>query len=88
MDFYLSSHYIHYHMDQIIYCDIKNYTLPDMKMNIQCNDYGSYKGSASNHDKMIDNVVDVLLGKQNIHTNAIDGLNVVKIIEKIYTFRN
>ena len=76
------------YMDKIIYCDIKNYTLPDMKMNIECNDYGSYKGSASNHDKMIDNVVDVLLGNQNIHTNAIDGLNVVQIIEKIYTFRN
>ena len=75
-------------MDKIIYCDIKDYTLPQMNIDIQCNDYGTYKGSASNHNKIIDNVVGVLTDEDNIHTNAIDGLNVVKIIEKIYTFRN
>ncbi len=75
------------YMDKILNCDINDYTLPKINDNIQCNDYGEYKGSASNHDKMIDNVVDVLLNKQNIHTNAIDGLNVVKIIENIYSYR-
>ena len=71
------------------YCDIKNYDQPQIDTDLKCNDYGDYKGSASNHDKMIDNVVDVLMNNNvKIHTNAIDGLNVVKIIEKIYSFRN
>ena len=77
------------YMDKLLYCDINNYLPPDLNNNIQCNDYGAYTGSASNHDKMIDNVVDVLMHNNvKIHTNAIDGLNVVKIIEKIYSFRN
>jgi predicted dehydrogenase len=76
------------YMDKIIYCDIRDYVLPKMNIDIKCNDYGSYQGSASNHDKMIDNVVSVLLDKKDIHTNSIDGLNVVKIIEEIYSYRN
>jgi len=76
------------YMDQIIYCDIKDYILPKLDFDIKCNDYGNYKGSASNHDQMIDNVIDVLLNHVDIHTNSYDGLNVVKIIEKIYSYRN
>ena len=77
------------YMDKVLYCDIKNYSLPEIDTNIQCNDYGGYTGSASNHDKIIDNVVRVLMNESiSIHTNAVDGLNVVKIIEKIYRFRN
>ena len=72
------------YMDEITYCDIQDYSLPDIDFKTVCNDYGTYKGSASNHDKMIDNVINVLLEKQEIHTNALDGLNVVRIIEKIY----
>ena len=75
------------YMDKIIYCDIQDYTLPSIEVNTTCNDYGDYKGSASNHDKMIDNVINVLLEKQEIHTNALDGLNVVSIIEQIYNHR-
>ena len=77
------------YMDKVLYCDIKDYSLPEIDTNIQCNDYGGYTGSASNHDKIIDNVVRVLMDENiSIHTNAVDGLNVVKIIEKIYRFRN
>ena len=38
------------YMDKITYCDIKDYTLPQTNSEIPCNDYGDYKGSASNHD--------------------------------------
>tara|TARA_B100001250_G_C19570256_1_gene687323 strand:- start:402 stop:851 length:450 start_codon:yes stop_codon:yes gene_type:complete len=76
------------YMDKIIYCDIKDYVLPKLDFDIQCNDYGDYRGSASNHDQMINNVIDVLLDEVEIHTNSLDGLNVVKIIEKIYSYRN
>lgn len=76
------------YMDKVVYCDIKDYTQPVIDAKIECNDYGTYKGSASNHDKMIDNVVNVLIDNASVHTNAIDGLNVVKIIENIYNYRN
>ena len=75
------------YMDEITYCDIQDYTPPNIDCKTACNDYGTYKGSASNHDKMIDNVINVLLEKQEIHTNALDGLNVVRIIENIYNQR-
>jgi hypothetical protein len=48
------------------------------------NDYGHYKGSAANHIYIIQNVVDALNGVSNIGTNALEGLKVVEIIERIY----
>jgi UDP-N-acetyl-2-amino-2-deoxyglucuronate dehydrogenase len=48
------------------------------------NDYGAYKGSAANHVFIIENVVDTLKGRTNITTNALEGLKVVDIIERIY----
>ncbi len=51
------------------------------------NDYGAYKGSAANHHFVIDNVVDVLNGRSAITTNALEGLKVVDIIERIYNLR-
>lgn len=48
------------------------------------NQYGEYEGSMSNHDKVIDNVIQSLQGKSAIMTNAYDGLKTVEIIERIY----
>lgn len=48
------------------------------------NDYGFYKGSMSNHDKVYENVIDVLTNKGRIRTNMLEGLKTVQIIEKIY----
>jgi UDP-N-acetyl-2-amino-2-deoxyglucuronate dehydrogenase len=48
------------------------------------NDYGAYKGSAANHHFVIDNVVEVLQGKTAISTNALEGLKIVDIIERMY----
>jgi len=43
-----------------------------------------YQGSMSNHDKVIQNVVDVLHHNKPIMTSAQEGRNVVKIIEQMY----
>lgn len=48
------------------------------------NDYGFYKGSMSNHDKVYENVINVLNNKGKIQTNMLDGFKTVQIIEKIY----
>ena len=52
------------------------------------NDYGPYKGSAANHNYIIENVVDTLNGKTKTTTNALEGMKVVDIIERIYKVRD
>ena len=52
------------------------------------NNYGEYKGSMSNHDKVYRNVNDVLLKKDVIATNGFEGLKTVEIIQKIYSVIN
>jgi len=52
------------------------------------NDYGAYKGSAANHNYVIGNVIDTLKGRTSATTNALEGLKVVDIIERIYKVRD
>ncbi|MDX2171977.1 MAG: Gfo/Idh/MocA family oxidoreductase [Bacteroidota bacterium] len=75
------------YMDQIDVCNIKDYTMPKLAETNPANDYGAYKGSANNHANVIENVVDTISGKNKITTNALEGLKVVDIIERIYTLR-
>ena len=72
------------YMNEVEYCNIKDYTLPELAPTNPGNDYGAYKGSAQNHHYIIENVVDVLKGRSTITTNALEGLKVVDIIERIY----
>ncbi len=75
------------YMDKVEYCHIKNYEMPELKATNPPNDYGQYKGSAANHHYIIENVVDVLKGRNTITTNALEGLKVVDIIERIYNLK-
>lgn len=72
------------YMDKVEYCHIKDYTMPELAPTNPGNDYGAYKGSAQNHHYIIDNVVKVIKGRDTITTNALEGLKVVEIIERIY----
>jgi len=75
------------YMNEVEYCHVKDYTMPELAPSNPPNDYGPYKGSAANHHFVIENVVDTLLGKTVATTNALEGLKVVEIIEKIYSFK-
>lgn len=75
------------YMDQVDVCNIKDYVMPTLAETNPANDYGAYKGSANNHHNVIENVVDTITGKTKITTNALEGLKVVDIIERIYAFR-
>ena len=75
------------YMDQIEVCNIKDYKMPELAETNPANDYGSYKGSANNHNFVIENVIDTLNGINKISTNALEGLKVVDIIERIYALR-
>ncbi|MBK9477862.1 MAG: Gfo/Idh/MocA family oxidoreductase [Bacteroidia bacterium] len=76
------------YMNEVEYCHIKDYTMPELPPASPANDYGTYKGSAANHHFIIENVVDTLKGRTTITTNALEGLKVVDIIERIYALRN
>jgi len=75
------------YMDKVEYCHIKDYSMPELAPTNPGNDYGAYKGSAQNHNFVIENVVEVLNGKTTISTNALEGLKVVDIIERIYKLK-
>jgi predicted dehydrogenase len=72
------------YMNEVHYCHIKDYEMPKLASSNPANDYGDYKGSAANHGFIISNVVDTLKGRTNITTNALEGMKVVEIIERIY----
>ena len=75
------------YMNEVEYCNVKNYTMPELAPTNPGNDYGAYKGSAQNHNYVIENVVKTLNGKGAISTNALEGLKVVDIIQRIYAMK-
>jgi hypothetical protein len=74
-------------MNEVEYCHIKDYSMPELSPSLPANDYGHYKGSAANHHFVIENVVETLKGRTVATTNALEGMKVVEIIEKIYSSR-
>jgi len=76
------------YMNEVSYCHVKDYEMPILAPSNKANDYGHYKGSAANHGYVIDNVVDTLKKRTVATTNAMEGMKVVEIIERIYEVRN
>ena len=61
--------------------------LPALPPTNPANNYGAYQGSAANHVQLIDNVVDTVQKRGFATTNALEGLKVVDIIERIYSLK-
>lgn len=76
------------YMNEVEVCNVKDYEMPKLDPTNPGNDYGTYKGSAANHHYIIENVVDTLKGRTSATTNALEGLKVVEIIERIYKVRD
>ena len=76
------------YMNEVEVCNIPGYEMPELAASSPANDYGPYKGSAANHHFLISNVIETLKGRSTATTNALEGLKVVEIIERIYTVRN
>ena len=75
------------YMNSVEYCDIRNYTLPDLKPCLPANNYGNYTGSAANHQFVFENVIATLRQQSTATTNAQDGLKVVEMIERMYELK-
>ena len=76
------------YMNEVEYCHVENYEMPTLAEANPANDYGPYKGSAANHHYVVENVVDTLKGRSSATTNALEGLKVVEMIERIYQLKN
>ena len=76
------------YMNEVEVCNITGYEMPELAPTNPGNDYGPYKGSAANHNYVITNVIDTLNGRTAPTTNALEGLKVVDIIERIYAVRD
>jgi predicted dehydrogenase len=72
------------YLNELEYQNIEGYTIKDLPKGNPPNSYGKYTGSMSNHDKVYENVTDVLLNRGSIATNGFEGLKTVEIIDKIY----
>ena len=76
------------YMNEVSYCHVKDYVMPELAASNPPNDYGLYKGSAQNHHYVIENVIEKLSERGSITTNVLEGLKVVDMIERIYAVRD
>ncbi len=72
------------YLNVLEYVSVDGYEVPVLPEGNTPNDYGTYQGSMSNHDKVYENIIDVLKGKSIISTSGIEGLKTVEIINRIY----
>jgi UDP-N-acetyl-2-amino-2-deoxyglucuronate dehydrogenase len=72
------------YLNELEYQQIQDFKIGDLPAGNTANQYGTYEGSMSNHDKVYDNLIDVLQHNGSMTTSAWDGLKTVSIIEKIY----
>ena len=72
------------YLNTLDYWNVAGIKRPRLERGSPANDYGFYKGSMSNHDKVIQNVVDVLNKQDKIKATGKEGLETTKVINAIY----
>jgi len=74
------------YLNELEYQCFNDYKIPFTKKSNKANDYGTYKGSMSNHDLVYENLVDVIVNGASINTSAFEAMKTVEIIEKVYSY--
>ena len=72
------------YLNELEYQNIEGFEIKELPAGNKANNYGTYVGSMSNHNKVYENLVDVLMHNGSISASAFDGMKTVEIIEKIY----
>lgn len=72
------------YLNELEYQNIKEVEIKNLPSGNTANNYGEYQGSMSNHDKVYENLVDVIKNGASISTSSFEGLKTVEIIDKIY----
>ncbi len=73
------------YLNELEYQNIRDYKITNLPAGNPPNNYGQYTGSMSNHNKVYENVIEVLQNQGQIATNGFEGLKTVEIISKIYS---
>jgi UDP-N-acetyl-2-amino-2-deoxyglucuronate dehydrogenase len=73
------------YLNVLEYQNVEGSEIKDLPAGNKANDYGNYQGSMSNHDKVYQNLVEVLTNNAPVSANSFEGFKTVEIIEKIYT---
>jgi predicted dehydrogenase len=73
------------YLNELEYQDLSGTPIEGVKTSAGANDYGTYKGSMSNHDKVYENLVSVFRSDNEAATVGYEGLKTVEIIEDIYS---
>lgn len=72
------------YLNELEYQAIKDHVITNLPAGNKANEYGFYQGSMSNHDKVYQNLVQVIENNAPMAASSHDGLKTVEIIEKIY----
>ena len=72
------------YLNELEYQSIQDYQITNLPKGNTANNYGTYIGSMSNHDKVYQNVIDVLQAGATMTTSAFEAKKTVEIILKIY----
>jgi UDP-N-acetyl-2-amino-2-deoxyglucuronate dehydrogenase len=72
------------YLNELAYQAMEGGSMDALPAGAMANEYGSYRGSMSNHDKVYDNLLDVLENNAPVAASAFEGMKTVEIIEKIY----
>ena len=72
------------YLNELEYQNIEDYKIENLPEGNKANNYGNYTGSMSNHDKVYDNLIEVLMKNAAITASSFEGMKTVEIIQKIY----
>jgi predicted dehydrogenase len=73
------------YLNKIEFWDVQSYPMPeDTAFTDQPNDYNSYQGSSSNHDKLINSLVNQIIYRRQGVVEGPEGMKTIQAIEKIY----
>ena len=73
------------YLNQIEFWDVQSYPMPtEVDFLDQPNEYGQYQGSSSNHDKLINNLIDQIIDRRQGMVEGEEGMKTIEAIETIY----
>lgn len=72
------------YLNEVTYQELEDGEIRDLPSGNKANEYGTYRGSMSNHDKVYANLMDVLKHNAPLSAGCKEGLKTVQLIEKIY----
>ncbi len=76
------------YLNTIDYQQFENGELSVSADSREANDYGTYRGSMSNHDKVYEDLVAVLQTGKTMYASQKEGLQTIEIVERIYRAAN